>query len=63
VFVQQCGALLLPGIVALRQSARSIRFRPAAATGWHSGGGRWPSTQRLAVQLIDAAAQLSDTGR
>lgn len=46
--------------------AWNTRTAPVAvfvATGRRSGDGWWPSTQRLAVRLIDAAAQLSDTGR
>ena len=55
VTVQQCGVLLLPGVLALRQSERSTRFGPAAAVGRRSSGGRRPTSRRPAVQLSDTA--------
>ena len=58
VTVQQCSALLLPGVLALRQSARSIRFGPAAAAGRRSSGGRRPGTRQYEACPVAGSSNL-----
>lgn len=54
---------LLGRRVFVAWNTRTAPVSVFVATGRRSGDGWWPSTQRLAVRLIVAAAQLSDTGR